>query len=394
MLDLYSLSVLVFFAVLAVLIYRDRKNIEFKYVLFIRRTKRFGRIIDDIAYASPRFWKAVATLGIIVCFYFMLAGFFNILLVVEKVLSGEIKQPAIGFVLPVVSAQPVSSPAFIGVPFWFWIITVAIILIPHELFHGIVSRAEKIPLKSVGLLLLAIFPGAFVEPDEKKIQKKKLLTKLRVFAAGSFINIIIALMILFLTQSYFWNNGILVTDVNSTSPAAQAGLQAGMVIEKINDKTAKFDFAEYSFLLLFSRNNNSVSEQMPGYLSRLFLFSEMSKYKPGQNITLKAGGIDYSLILGKHPLNESFPYMGISTQMNMKNELFVSVYPLLGFMWLLSLLIGVFNILPLYPLDGGLMVEALAERFSKKNAKQITRTVTIITVMILLITVVGPFLIP
>lgn len=38
--ETYLLSVVAFFFILAILIYKDRKNIEFKYyLLFMRRTK-------------------------------------------------------------------------------------------------------------------------------------------------------------------------------------------------------------------------------------------------------------------------------------------------------------------------------------------------------------------
>ena len=37
MVDLYTLSVIIFFAILGILIYRDRKRIDFKYILIMRR---------------------------------------------------------------------------------------------------------------------------------------------------------------------------------------------------------------------------------------------------------------------------------------------------------------------------------------------------------------------
>jgi membrane-associated protease RseP (regulator of RpoE activity) len=33
------------------------------------------------------------------------------------------------------------------------------------------SRVEKIRVKSAGLLLVLVLPGAFVEPDEKQLKK-------------------------------------------------------------------------------------------------------------------------------------------------------------------------------------------------------------------------------
>jgi len=267
MIDLYLLSVIIFFLILAILIYRDRKNIDFKYVLFMRRTKRFRNILDKIAKKSILFWKIVGTIAFLVCLFFMINGTYTMFDVAYKVSIGVITQPALSIALPIPSEQMVVGPGFIGIPFWFWIIVVATILIPHEAFHGIIARAEKIRLKDVGLLLLAIFPGAFVEPDEKQLKKSKLMTKLRIFSAGSFINIVIGLLVIFLVQHLIWSSnvyGILITSVNETSPAAEIGLKPGMVVESIDNKEMNMGFNDYSFLVLMVPRSNTE------YITRLW----------------------------------------------------------------------------------------------------------------------------
>ncbi|WP_367883132.1 site-2 protease family protein [Thermococcus peptonophilus] len=67
-------------------------------------------------------------------------------------------------------------------------------MVVHELSHGIVARADKLPLKSVGLVLLAVIPGAFVEPDEEELAKAPLRSRLRVYGAGSMANITTAII--------------------------------------------------------------------------------------------------------------------------------------------------------------------------------------------------------
>jgi membrane-associated protease RseP (regulator of RpoE activity) len=52
------------------------------------------------------------------------------------------------------------------------------------------------------------------------------------------------------------------------------------------------------------------------------------------------------------------------------------------------------NILPIYPLDGGLMLEAVAKKFLKKRAAHtVTRVVTYFLLLVLLFDFVGPWLI-
>ena len=115
----------------------------------------------------------------------------------------------------------------IYVPLGYGLISLATVLIVHEFSHGILSRVEKINIKSVGLLLFTILPGAFVEPDEEELVKSSRLSQLRVYAAGSMANIalaIVALLIFSAVGTYgipntFDENGIEIDRVVSDSPA-------------------------------------------------------------------------------------------------------------------------------------------------------------------------------
>ena len=394
MIDLYTLSVIVFFAFLGVLIYRDRKNIDFKYILFMRRTKRFTNLIDRIARISPLFWKAVGSLAVFICFIAMIYGTYILIQTAYLVYIGVITQPGLQLALPIPSSQMSVGPGFIGIPFWIWIITVAIILIPHEAFHGVIARAQKIKLKSVGLLLLAIFPGAFVEPDEKQVKKSKLITKMRIFAAGTFINLSIGILVIILAQFFIWSpniNGIVVTNVNQTSPAGYAGIQQGTIIESIGNQKTTMEFSDYSFLVLTI--SNSTSENITNVLSSLIVFKSLSRYKPGDFVTLKTSSGNYNLSLGEHPQIKGFPYIGISSMVNAKDtSMFLFIFPLLGMIASLSIFVGIFNILPLHPLDGGLMVEALAEKYAKKRSKKIVKVIAYLIIIILIYGVIGPYL--
>ncbi len=393
MIDLYLLSVLIFFSILAVLIYRDRKNIDIKYILFMRRTKKFRNILDRIARKSILFWKIIGTIAFIVCLYYMIIGTYSMIRVAQLIYAGVIAQPALSIALPVPTEEVVIAPGFIGIPFWFWIIVVAVLLIPHEAFHGIIARAEKIKLKDVGLLLLAIFPGAFVEPNEKQLKKSRLMTKLRIFSAGSFINIVIGLSIIFLVQNLIWApnvNGILITNVNETTPAGYAGLKEGTFLESINGKELSMSFNDYSFSVLTIPG--VTTKNATRVLSSFILFIELSWYKPGDNITLRANGVVYEIELAEHPEIENFPYIGIGSVIDTKDvNLFLVLFPLLALIASLSILIGIFNILPIYPLDGGLIVKAFADKYIKKRSNQITIGITLIMLFIIIYSFVGGF---
>jgi membrane-associated protease RseP (regulator of RpoE activity) len=377
-LDTYTLSVIAFFVLLGILIYRDRKNIEVKYILVLRRTRKGIRILDQIA-KDRKFWKVVGTVGVLVAFYLMITGMWGLIEYGKRLVAKEVGVPGISFIFPSVTSQPTAGPGYILIPFWFWIIIIISVMVPHEAFHGIMSRAERIGVKSAGLLLFAIFPGAFVEPDEKQLKKAKFMTKLRVFAAGSFANFIVYILVFTLVSNVLWNyfvlGPIVLTAVNSTSPAADAGLKPGMMITEINETEVKATYSEY--------------------LVGSYIFEETSGLKPGDKIVVTANRTNFTLVVGRSPKNETLPYFGITYKplsIGDENFVFGVLFQLLTWMWVLNFAIAVVNILPIYPLDGGLMVETVVERISRRHAKKITMLITIITLSIFFINFATPFL--
>ncbi len=81
-------------------------------------------------------------------------------------------------------------------PFYFtyWIVIIAIVAVSHEFSHGIFARLSKIKVQSTGFGFLGPFLAAFVEPDEKKMQKAKKFDQLSILAAGTFANIIMTIL--------------------------------------------------------------------------------------------------------------------------------------------------------------------------------------------------------
>ncbi len=379
MIDLYTLSIIVFFIVLGVAVYIDRKKIEFKYILIIRRTKRFRDLIDRIARISPSAWKVIGTIGILVVFYYMFQGVYLISMLTYQVSLGLIEQPALQFILPTPASSGSSGPGYILIPFWFWVITIFSILVPHEVSHGIMARVEKVKLKSVGLLLLAIFPGAFVEPDEKGLRKVSLLGRLRIFAAGSFANFITSFAIILLVSYIVWPlvalPGIQLLSVNETSPAASSGLKAGMILNEINGKQITTTYQEY-------------------LAGRGYLLDELGDAKAGDTISIKTEENYYNATLIENTQTNS-TYLGVmySPVLKVDQNFFLGWFiPLMTMISLFSLAVGLFNILPIYPFDGGLIAEALAEKVFKNKARDFVKFLSYLFLLIFIYSFVGPLL--
>ena len=141
------------------------------------------------------------------------------------------------FVLPSASPEANMGPGYLAVPFWYWIISIGLLIVVHEGFHGIMAAMEKVRIKSLGWGLLAVIPLAFVEPDEEELQKKSASSQLRVFAAGSFANFLLAGVCLLIGATVFSgmvaSTGVAYQGVFADYPAEEVNL-TGMII-RIDD---------------------------------------------------------------------------------------------------------------------------------------------------------------
>jgi membrane-associated protease RseP (regulator of RpoE activity) len=59
---------------------------------------------------------------------------------------------------------------------------------------------------------------------------------------------------------------------------------------------------------------------------------------------------------------------------------------------MLSFAVAVVNILPIYPLDGGLVLDSIVEKFARKYKKEIVSLVTAFTITLLVFTILGPYI--
>jgi len=389
--DFHTLSIIAFIVFLGIAIWKKREKIEVEGLVVLYKTKRFIEIIDRIAKKSPRAWKIIGIISIIICFYFMFFGVFYLIENAVRVAKDEIKESGIKLVLPAPVKNAEIGYAHIFLPFWIWILTIFFILFPHEFAHGIMARVEKIRLKSVGLLLFLIFPGAFVEPDEKQLKRKKLIAKLRVFSAGSFANIVVSFLV-FLLASHLWFflvDGVYVKKVVENSPAELAGIKEGMIIKSINGKELFFDFGFYSNFVLAKQNPEDVAARI--YLVGILTNWSFSNYtfKPGDSIVIETDKGNFTVTLGEHPQIEKAPFIGIVV--GTKCNGFEFLFKFLAILSLLSFAVAVVNILPLYPLDGGHMIKAiLEEKLSEEQAIKITKIISFFILSILLYSFFGP----
>src|SRR3972149_8376442 len=242
MLDLETISVIIFFALIALLLIRYRGKYEFNHGLIIKRWQRGKEVIDKLI-GHKRILAAIGNFGIIVSLLASLSGLYFLFQYTIKLESAF--QP----VLPSVGGFDYPGP-IISIPFWYWIIGIFIIIFFHESMHAVFVRLEKIKLKSYGVMLFFVLPiGAFVDPDENALKRLGLWKKLRILAAGSFANIVLSFVFLLLSFVFFANmytpTGVGFTGLVNNSPAFYANLTGTIVtMDSTPMKTAE-DFSHF-----------------------------------------------------------------------------------------------------------------------------------------------------
>lgn len=342
--------------------------------------------MDNFSKKFSKSLKYIGYLGIFIGFSGMLLITYALIQNFITLITRPEAAPGVGIVLPF------EVKGAFYVPFFYWILSIFIIALVHEFAHGILTRKYDMKIKSSGLaflgILLPVIPAAFVEPDEKEIKKRPIKEQLSVFAAGPFANILLAfivvgisaLLIPSLSTNMVEPNGVLITGVmEGDYPAQQAGISQNEIITNI-------DNTQIDYLTNFS---NILKEK-----------------KPGDIITLKTNQSVYNVTLGKNPEDENKAYLGVYVQQNTKiNGEFTKKYGnfapkaiiwilgLLYWLYVLNLGIGLFNLAPMGPLDGGRMLLVTLQQFmEEKKAVKIWKNIGFFFLALVLINIAFAFI--
>ena len=346
--------------VLAMLLKGKYDSISVQGIVIMLKTEKLHDIIDKIAKKVPKFWKAYMNVGIPIGFFFMGLMFVAILWSLQ--LMFEI--PTVSLILPGVDIP--GSPLYI--PFGTGLLALATVLIIHEGGHGVLARVEGVAIDSVGLLLMLIIPGAFVEPNEEELKKINGISKLRVYFAGPMFNMglaVIALVIMmciggFIASDVYTSDGMEITSVIPSSPS-DGVLSDGMIIQGVNNQTVS-NYSSY--------------------------VKVMGTTRIGDNISITTDKGTYNIVSTSNPNNSSRSYIGVRSQEHKivspdvrdKYGTFIPwlITQLREFFYLVFLLnfsVGTFNLLPMKPLDGGLILEEVVNyRIDEERRKDFNNT--------------------
>ncbi|MEM2916248.1 MAG: site-2 protease family protein [Candidatus Woesearchaeota archaeon] len=388
--DFQYVLLAVFILLMILFSWLQRKNIQLQgifplFYFVMWRTQRGLKFMDRLAQLMPGFWSCFFGFGIVACFFGLLMISYELVKNTVRVLVSPGAVPGIQPVLPF------EAKGVFFVPFVYWILSIFVIALVHEFCHGIAARIYKVPVKNAGLAFLGIFvplvPAAFVEPDEECLKKQNRFRQLSVFAAGPFSNLVIAgivfLVVMFVAnpvaQSMLILDGVRVTGVDEGSPAALAGIHKDEIITAINGVPTT-------------------------YLENLS--SELAVKKPGDTVTLQTKNATYTIVLAQNPKNASKSHLGVLSRQHAEISgafrekygewpvpIILWCFGLLYWLFLLSLGIGLFNLLPIGPIDGGRMLHlALQKVFKQKASQRVWVFISTVFLLLVVVNVIAGFM--
>ena len=392
--DIQTICAFIFIGCMLLFLYANRKKIVIQKIFYpflyfvMYRTKLGLKLMDRMARKHPKFLKYLAYVGIVIGFLGMALISFSLIENIYKMITATTAVAGVALVLPL------KVKGAFYVPFFYWVISIFLLAVVHEFSHGVIARLYKIKIKSSGLaflnIIVPVIPAAFVEPDEKELRKRPKMQQLSVFAAGPFSNIIFAFVVLAImglviapvSNAIFNYDGVLVTGFtpgNETFPAENAGMTENELIIGI--------------------------DEVP--ISTVENFTKIMQNKiPGETVIITTNITDYNITLTENPDNESKGYLGIYLTQNQDvkenilqkygkilPDIFVWFVGLFYWLYLLNLGIGLFNLAPLGPIDGGRMLQLLMYKlFKKKKGDIFWKAISYIFLALIIINLLFAFL--
>ncbi len=358
-----------FYLLIAVLlvVYRKKFKFQFKVIALYRTT--FG--LGLMGRISSRYRELVKLLGYVGIGVGFLGMFFIVFILLQSVftlITVPNSPSPLSPVLPGVRIPGVPEGFF--VPFVQGIIAIFIIAVVHEFAHGVVALAHGVKVKSSGPAIIGPIFAAFVEPDEEQLKKKSDVVNYSLFAAGTFSNIVLAFVVLFLlsavfapvSSAFFPEQGVVLKAVEPGFPAAAAGLKPGMAIAAINSQP-------------ITSSRDAVSA--------------LQFVRPNQTVVFGDGSGEFSVVAGAHPKNPQKGYFGIVMESRVRNQgtAFFSAFSwlqgLLGLLATLSFGIGLANMIPVGPIDGGKMLHLALSKI--KGEAKASKTFGRLSLLLLLV---------
>lgn len=423
---------------------RNKKKIKKEGLLWLYHTNWGIKLIEKTGKKYKKTLKFLSWVSVTIGYGLMVAMIylFGKIVYIYAFHSDIVRAVKLPPIMPLVPYLPQMFKLSFLPPFYFsyWIIVLAIIAITHEFFHGIFASLNDVKTKTTGFgffpFFFPIFLAAFVNLDEKIMSKKTSFQQRAVLSAGTFANILTAiigaiLMLGFFSLTYS-PSGIIyddyaynvvpmsnITSINGVfvdwETINYSSFQNTSVLNEIivgNQKyTAVKAFTSENFAALYY-DSPAIRSGMNGPITKINgnrinslekLSEELSKYSPGEWIEVEYYNGSYqiqSIELGESP--EGKAWLGITfldktptgwfaklsysiTSYKNPNIFYTPkfnaaeyIYDLLWWLVLISFSVALVNMLPMGIFDGGrffyltILTLTKSEKVAAKSFKYLT----------------------
>ncbi len=306
-----------------------------------------------------------------------------------------------------------------------WIALVLTIII-HEAGHGIVARVYGVKVESTGLVLILGIPiGAFVNIERDELARTKLKEKSAILTAGPMNNMIVAglsLGLLYMVVSSLVplpqpedaQNGVEIMTVGDGSLASSIGMKKGDVIVDIEGDRVKH-IEDLSRLLQSNLGNRvaiawkdssgqviTKTASIPASVqpNTGILGVTITNVSPDPEFVLSRyksafGSNPIAILLPPTMAEGSVPYSDLmaSKYSSTLGSAFPIIANFLFWLWFINFNVGIFNALPIGPLDGGQLYNSLIERKVNAGSTRFRNASLILTLVMVLIVAIS-FVLP
>lgn len=319
--------------------------------LLICRTTKLNNFLSKTALKAPNAWRVMGDVSIPLSYSALGYGVYLLSL---NLLNAFFRPQQSSPVIPLIPGITITWFSFI-----YALIGIVVTLAFHELAHGIAARAEGVPIKSSGVLLLLFLPGGFVEIDEEAMKKVRTRSRLRILSSGSAVNIATALIVLLLIINFQavispWYGpsvGVVVTNVDPQS-FAYGKLAPSTVLFAINGTPIWSPVALDIYLLNVKP------------FDTLKLTTSMGEITITAGINPKAPYKGYIGILYPQPFYLPYPsswWLGHAFPNH--------VYMVLQWMFIVSFSVSIVNMMPIPAFDGDKILQEVVSSFVTEERK-------------------------
>jgi membrane-associated protease RseP (regulator of RpoE activity) len=309
-----------------------------------------------------------------------------------------------------------------------------ITIVIHEAGHGIVARVYNIRVDSTGLVLFLGIPiGAFVNIEREELGRATLKQKSAVLTAGPLNNMILAgaslLALFFLVSSLTPlppdpnapQFGVMVVNVNPGSLAESVGMTSGSIIQYVAGQQVKTledlgtllrhpdNLGQTVDITWIGTNGQTVTKAVPlpaaPEPNRGILGVGVTPLSPDPKAVLDRyqgafGTNPLALLLPPTMQQGAVPYSDLmapkyTSSIFGSSDYFAPVANILFWLWFINFNVGIFNALPIGPLDGGQLYGAMIENRAKSKilAKNASMMLTLVMTAVVVASLVLPYII-